>query len=62
MSLFIYPDEISLAHKEGKFPFERANINSQIVLVFQKGRVKYVGLVVDRNYVLLQNKLIRIIR
>ena len=61
MSLFIHPDEISLAHKEGKFPFERANIISQIAVVFQKGRIKYVGLVVDRNYVLLQNKLIHII-
>jgi len=61
MSLFIHPDEISLAHKEGKFPFERANIISQIAVVFMKGRVKYVGIVVDRNYVLLQNKLIQII-
>jgi len=59
MSLFIHPDEISLANKEGKFPYERANIISQIVIVFQKGRIKYVGLVVDRNYVLLQNNLFR---
>jgi hypothetical protein len=61
-SLFIHPDEISLAHKEGKFPYERANIISQIAVVFLKGRIKYVGLVVDRSYVLLQNKLIQIIR
>jgi hypothetical protein len=58
-SLFIHPDEISLANKEGKFPYERANIISQIAVVFQKGRIKYVGLVVDRNYVLLQNNLFR---
>ena len=58
-SLFIHPDEISFAHKDGKFPYERANIISQIAVVFQKGRIKYVGLVVDRNYVLLQNNLFR---
>jgi hypothetical protein len=58
-SLFIHPDEISLANKDGKFPYVRANIISQIAVVFQKGRIKYVGLVVDRNYVLLQNNLFR---
>lgn len=58
-SLFIHPDEISLANKDGKFPYERANVISQIAVVFQKGRIKYVGLVVDRNYVLLQNNLFR---
>jgi hypothetical protein len=58
-SLFIHPDEISLANKDGKFAYERANIISQIAVVFQKGRIKYVGLVVDRNYVLLQNNLFR---
>ncbi len=58
-SLFIHPDEISLANKDGKFPYERANIISQIAVVFQKGRIMYVGLVVDRNYVLLQNNLFR---
>jgi len=58
-SLFIHPDEISLANKDGKFPYVGANIISQIAVVFQKGRIKYVGLVVDRNYVLLQNNLFR---
>jgi hypothetical protein len=58
-SLFIHPDEISFSHKDGKFPYERANIISQIAVVFQKGRIKYVGIVVDRNYVLLQNNLFR---
>jgi hypothetical protein len=58
-SLFIHPDEISLANKDGKFPYERANIISQIAVVFQKGSIKYVGLVVHRNYVLLQNNLFR---
>jgi len=60
MPLFIHPDEISIAHKEGKFPYQRITITSQIVIVFQKGRIKYVGVVIDRNYVLLQNKLIEL--
>ncbi len=34
---------------------------SQIAIVFQKGRIKYVGLVIDRNYVLLQDRLINLI-
>jgi hypothetical protein len=60
MPLFIHPDEISIAHKEGKFPYQRITITSQIAIVFQKGRIKYVGVVIDRNYVLLQNKLIEL--
>lgn len=55
MPLFINPDEIYLAHKEGKFPFVETEIMSQIVVVFQKGKIMYVGLVFGRNYVLLQN-------
>ncbi|CAN5631263.1 hypothetical protein BH18THE1_BH18THE1_06020 [soil metagenome] len=60
MPLFIHPDEISITHKEGKFPYQRITIISQIAIVFQKGRIKYVGVVIDRNYVLLQNKLIEL--
>jgi hypothetical protein len=55
MPLFINPDEIYLAHKEGRFPFEETEIMSQIVVIFQKGEIMYVGLVFGRNYVLLQD-------
>ena len=60
MPLFIHPDEISIAQMEGRFPYRNINIISQIAVVFQKGRIKYVGLVIDRNYVLLQDRLINI--
>ena len=53
MPLFIHPDEISIAHKEGRFPYGRTTIISQIAVVFQKRKIKYVGIVIDRNYVLL---------
>ena len=62
MPLFIHPDEISIAHKEGRFPYGSTNIISQIAVVFQKGKIKYVGIVIDRNYVLLQNRLIDLFR
>jgi hypothetical protein len=62
MPLFIHPDEISIAHKEGRFPYGRTKINSQIAVVFQKGKIKYVGIVIDRNYVLLQSRLIDLFR
>lgn len=55
MPLFINPDEIYLAHKEGRFPFEGTEIMSQIVVIFQKGQIMYVGLVFGRNYVLLED-------
>ena len=60
MPLFIHPDEISIAQKEGRLPHGNINIISQIAVVFQKARVKYVGIVVDRNYLLLQDRLINI--
>lgn len=60
LPFFIHPDEISIAQKENKFPYGNISIISQIAVVFQKGRVKYVGLVIDRNYVLLQDRLINI--
>lgn len=62
MPLFIHPDEISIAHREGRFPYGSTNIISQIAVVFQKGKIKYVGIVIDRNYVLLQNRLIDLFR
>lgn len=60
MPLFIHPDEISIAQKEGRLPYGTINIISQIAVVFQKARVKYVGIVIDRNYLLLQDRLINI--
>jgi hypothetical protein len=62
MPLFIHPDEISIAHRGGRFPYGTTNIISQIAVVFQKGKIKYVGIVFDRNYVLLQNRLIDLFR
>ncbi|MDW0201838.1 MAG: hypothetical protein QOD17_02025 [Nitrososphaeraceae archaeon] len=60
MPLFIHPDEISIA-LEDRFPYGNISIISQIAIVFQKGRIKYVGVVIDRNYVLLQDRLINLI-
>jgi hypothetical protein len=60
MPLFIHPDEISIVQKEDRFPYRNISIISQIAVVFQKGRIKYVGIVIDRNYVLLQDRLINI--
>ena len=60
MPLFIHPDEISIAQKEGRLPHGNFSIISQIAVVFQKARVKYVGIVIDRNYLLLQDRLINI--
>lgn len=53
--LFIQPDEISLARKEGKIDFEGGKITSQISIVLQKGAIMYAGFVFGRNYVILQN-------
>ena len=61
MPLFIHPDEISTAQMEDRFPYGNISIISQIAIVFQKGRIKYVGLVIDRSYVLLQDRLINLI-
>lgn len=53
--LFVQPDEISLARREGKINFEGGKIISQISVVLQKGAIMYVGFVFGRNYVILQN-------
>ena len=53
--LFVQPDEISCARKEGKINFEGGKIVSQVSVVLQKGAVMYVGFVFGRNYVILQN-------
>lgn len=54
MPLFIQPDEVSLAHKEGKFSHEGGKISSQISVVLQKGAIMYAGFVFGRDYVILQ--------
>ena len=60
MPLFLHPDEIFIAQNEGRLPHGNINIISQIAIVFQKARVKYVGIVIDRNYLILQDRLINI--
>jgi hypothetical protein len=60
MPLFFHPDEISIAQKEGRLPHGNINIISQIAIVFQKARVKYVGIIIDRNYLILQDRLVNI--
>ena len=60
MPLFMHPDEISIAQKEGRLPNGNISIISQIAVVFQKARVKHVGIVIDRNYLLLQDRRINI--
>ena len=60
MPLFLHPDEISIAQKEGRLPNGNIDIISQIAIGFQKARVKYVGIVIDRNYLILQDRLINI--
>lgn len=54
MPLFVQPDEISLAHREGRIQFEGGRIISQIAVLMQKGAVMYVGFVFGRDYVILQ--------
>jgi AAA15 family ATPase/GTPase len=54
MPLFVQPDEISIAHSEGRISFEGGNIISQIALVLQKGAIMYAGFVFGRDFVILQ--------
>ena len=54
MPLFIQPDEIAIAHKEGKTDIEGGMILSQLAIVFQKGTVMWIGFVFGHDYVLLQ--------
>lgn len=53
MPLFVQPDEIALARKEGRTDAD-GKIVSQLAVVFQKGAVMWVGFVFGRDYVLLQ--------
>jgi hypothetical protein len=54
MPLFIQPDELHHAYKQGKFTYEIKNIMSQMVVVFQKGLVDYVGFVFDFKFAILE--------
>jgi hypothetical protein len=55
MPLFIHPDEILLAHREGKIPFLGGDIETQMAIIFQKGSIMHVGFVHGRDYVILDN-------
>lgn len=54
MPLFVQPDEVSLARKEGRTSHEGGQIMSQISLVLQKGAIMYAGFVFGKKYVVLQ--------
>ncbi len=53
--LFIHPDELLLAYREGKITFAELEIQTQMMIVFQKGSITHVGFVFGRDYVILNN-------
>jgi hypothetical protein len=53
MPLFIHPDELFLAYREGKISSSGSVIQAQIAIVFQKGSIMHTGFVFARNYVIL---------
>jgi hypothetical protein len=55
MPLFIHPDELLLAHREGKITFPISEIQTQMMIIFQKGSITHVGFVFGRDYVILNN-------
>jgi hypothetical protein len=55
MPLFIQPDELLIAYREGKISFSGSEIQAQIVIVFQKGSIMHIGFVFARDYVILEN-------
>jgi hypothetical protein len=55
LPLFIHPDEILLAHREGKISFSGGDIQTQMAIVFQKGSIMLMGFVYGRDYVILNN-------
>ena len=55
MPLFIHPDEILIAYREGKISFSAGEIQTQMTIIFQKGSIMYVGFVFGRDYVVLKN-------
>jgi hypothetical protein len=55
MPLFIHPDELLLAHKEGKITSPACEIQMQMFIIFQKACITHVGFVFGRQYVILNN-------
>ena len=55
MPLFIHPDEILIAYREGKISFSVGEIEMQMTIIFQKGSIMHVGFVFGRDYVILNN-------
>jgi uncharacterized radical SAM superfamily Fe-S cluster-containing enzyme len=55
MPLFIHPDEILIAYREGKISFSAGEIQTQMTIIFQKGSIMHVGFVFGRDYVILKN-------
>ncbi len=55
MPIFIHPDEILIAYREGKISFSAGEIQTQMTIIFQKGSVTHVGFVFGRDYVILNN-------
>jgi len=55
MPLFILPDELLIAYREGKISFSGGAIEDQIAIVFQKGSIMHIGFVFARDYVILDN-------
>jgi hypothetical protein len=53
--LFIQPDEIFMAFKQGKFSWPCDYIESQMVVIFQKGSMMHVGFVLGNEYFILDN-------
>jgi hypothetical protein len=53
--LFIHPDELLLAHREGRISFSAGEIQTQMTIIFQKGSIMHVGFVFGRDYVILNN-------
>ena len=53
--LFIHPDELLLAHREGKITSSACEIQTQMIIIFQKGSITHVGFVFGRDYVILNN-------
>jgi hypothetical protein len=55
MPLFIHPDELLLAYREGKITFLACEIQMQMMIIFQKRSIIHVGFVFGRDYVILNN-------
>jgi hypothetical protein len=55
MPLFIHPDEILIAYREGKISFSAGEIQTQMTIIFQKGSIMHVGFVFGKDFVILKN-------